>query len=153
MADRYRIRPMRPADLPGVLAIEGSVFADPWSPRMLRQSLDDLALVAEGEGGAVVGYLFARAAADEGELLNLAVHPDHRRRGLARRLSETALGMLRMEGVRRVFLEVRESNLSARSFYEIIGFRELGRRPGYYSRPREDALVLVRSTAAEGGGA
>lgn len=149
MADRYRIRPATAADLTALTAIERAVFADPWSREMLSRSLDDLALVAEDERGAVVGYVLARATADEGEILNLAVDPGQRRRGMGRQLAETVLGMLRLEGVRRVFLEVRESNLGARSFYAMLGFRELGRRRGYYARPREDALVLVCSTASD----
>lgn len=93
---------------------------------------------------SVVGYLFARRAADEGEILNLAVHPGHGRRGLGRELVRTVLQDLERAGAARVFLEVRESNAPAQAFYHHMGFRPAGRRPGYYTHPREDALVLVR---------
>ena len=151
MADRYQIRHASAADLPEIAAIEQAVFPDPWSPAMLRQTLDGLALVAMLPGGAVVGYLFATAAADEAEILNLAVQPAHRRRGVARLLTESALAELREIGARRVFLEVRESNVEAQRFYEIMGFRWVGRRRGYYRHPREDALLLARRIEGDRG--
>jgi ribosomal-protein-alanine N-acetyltransferase len=149
MADRYRIRPARRTDLSEIAAIERAVFTDPWSPAMLRRSIDTLALVTEDVAGAVVGYIFAVAIDHEGEILNLAVHLRHRRRGLARLLSEAIFTQMRRAGVRRVFLEVRASNLGAQRFYDVLGFEQIGRRPGYYRRPREDALILARSLGDE----
>jgi ribosomal-protein-alanine N-acetyltransferase len=133
--------------LPAVAALEGAVFTDPWSTASLRSSLAGPALVAEGPGGDVVGYLFLQVAADQGEILNLAVHPAHRRRGVARRLTEVALSQFGHRGVRTAYLEVRRSNHGAQAFYERMGFRPVGLRRGYYRRPREDALVLGRSIA------
>ena len=87
----------------------------------------------------IVGFLVARTlAADEREILNLAVAPDFRRRGVARALLASAF-----EGFRGgVFLEVRESNGVAQEFYKSLGFKELSRRAGYYDSPPETAIVM-----------
>ena len=102
--------------------------------------------VAEQEG-KVVGFLVARRMADEMEILNVAVEPALRRRGVARRLLEATLAFGRASGAKRAFLEVRESNAGAISFYVRQGFAPAGRRPRYYADPPEDALVLARSPA------
>ena len=100
-------------------------------------------LVAEAEeSGAIVGYVVALEAADEGEILNLAVAPAGRRSGLGRALVERILEALTASGVRQVYLEVRESNAPARALYAAHGFKEAGRRKQYYRRPVEDAIVL-----------
>jgi len=119
------------------------VFSDPWPAAAFRDLLGALAIVVAGPADQVVGYLFAHHAADEGEILNLAVHPAHARRGLGTELVRTAFADLEAAGVTRVFLEVRESNRAAQAFYQGIGFRPVSRRAGYYRSPREDALVFV----------
>jgi len=93
-------------------------------------------------GDAVVGYSIAHHAVDEGEILNLGVAPDQRRRGVGRALIESMLSRLGDEGVVNVFLEVRESNAAAQRLYAALGFTEVGRRPGYYRLPTEDAVIL-----------
>lgn len=99
--------------------------------------------MAEGAGADdVAGYVVARAVADEGEILNLAVAPAGRRHGVGRALVRAVLHALGTRGVRDVFLEVRESNAAARALYAAHGFREVGRRPRYYRRPAEDAIIL-----------
>lgn len=124
-------------------AIEQSVFADPWSTQDFRDCLlsDALFHVAETPEG-VAGYVVALDAADEGEILNLAVAPEGRRRGLGRALIEEILDALTTRGVRYVYLEVRESNAPARALYAAFGFKDVGRRKQYYRRPVEDAIVL-----------
>lgn len=92
----------------------------------------------------MAGYVVALDAADEGEILNLAVAPAGRRRGLGRALVQDILGALAERGVRYVYLEVRESNAPARALYAAHGFKEVGRRTQYYRRPVEDAIVLRR---------
>lgn len=128
-------------------AIEQSVFADPWSTQDFRDcvSSDALFRVAEtADGGGVAGYLVALDAADEGEILNLAVAPAGRRHGLGHALVQDILDVLAGRGVRHVYLEVRESNAPARALYAAHGFQEAGRRKQYYRRPVEDAIVLRR---------
>ena len=91
------------------------------------------------EGNRVVGFLVARTlAADEREILNLAVAPDFRRKGVARGLLDNAY-----KGFRgAIFLEVRESNRVAQEFYKSLGFKELSKRAGYYGSPPESAIVM-----------
>jgi [ribosomal protein S18]-alanine N-acetyltransferase len=123
--------------------IERSVFADPWSSNDFAECVSTgvLFLVAD-ERGAVVGYVVARSARDEGEILNLGVAGAHRRRGIGRRLVERALARLEARGVQMVYLEVRESNAVARELYRSLGFAEVGRRGRYYNHPVEDAVIL-----------
>jgi ribosomal-protein-alanine N-acetyltransferase len=101
--------------------------------------------VAVGEEGDVAGVVASREAADEVEILNLAVTQAWQRRGLGRRLMETALDAALSAGARRAFLEVRESNVTAQAFYQRLGFVETGRRRNYYHHPVEDALLLSRT--------
>jgi ribosomal-protein-alanine N-acetyltransferase len=118
------------------------VFADPWSTQDFRDCVSfALFLVAEADDN-VVGYAVALEAADEGEILNLAVAEAGRRRGLGRALVEAIVAALSDRGVRQVYLEVRESNAPARALYSEFGFKEVGRRRAYYRRPVEDAMVL-----------
>ncbi len=140
--------------MPAVQAIEAAAFTDPWSARDFRECLasDVVFLVAEAPGG-VVGYLVAQYAADEGEILNLAVTPARHRHGIGRALVERALATLADHGARSIFLEVRESNAAARALYAALGFEEVGCRPAYYRRPAEDAIVLRAAILADGGDA
>jgi ribosomal-protein-alanine N-acetyltransferase len=140
--------------VPAVQAIEAAAFTDPWSARDFRECLasDVVFVVAEAPGG-VVGYLVAQHAADEGEILNLAVTPARHRHGIGRALVERALSTLAGHGARSIFLEVRESNAAARALYAALGYEEVGRRPAYYRRPAEDAIVLRAAILADGGDA
>jgi ribosomal-protein-alanine N-acetyltransferase len=90
----------------------------------------------------IAGYLIGREVAGTGEVLNLAVAPDFRRRGVARALLRSGLGFFRKRRVEEVYLEVRESNQSAQALYLSSGFRPVGQRAAYYRNPKEDALVL-----------
>ncbi len=101
-----------------------------------------MAWVAESEG-AVAGFLVARRIANDLEILNLAVRPDARRRGIGRALMQFAFAWGKQFDARSTFLEVRASNQAALQFYKRHGFQETGRRPLYYSNPAEDALVLT----------
>jgi len=134
-------------DLSQVAQIEKSSFADPWSEESFRRLLGvapAIFLVALfPPDQAVAGYVVAFAVGEDGELLNVAVDPKFRGKGLA--------GQMGARGVRTAFLEVRESNRAARALYESRGFVEIGRRSKYYRRPVEDALVLRRTLeVAEG---
>ena len=131
--------------MPAVHAIEQEVFADPWSTQDFRDCVTSDALFLVVEAGAtreIAGYVVALDAADEGEILNLAVAPGGRRHGLGRALVQNILEALTARGVRQVYLEVRESNALARALYAAHGFKEAGRRKQYYRRPAEDAIVL-----------
>jgi ribosomal-protein-alanine N-acetyltransferase len=143
MADAYQIRTATSADLAAVHRIESECFDDPWSRGAFRAHLRDLFLVA-GAPEAICGYLVAWRLGPEAEILNLAVTKPARRSGTGRALLDAALRILAEFQTRRVFLEVRVSNLAARRLYASAGFTEIGRRRDYYRLPREDALVLAR---------
>jgi len=145
MAGDCRIRPAHSADLAPLTALEAECFTDPWSEEGFRELLaapGSLMLVAIDPRDHLVGYLAARRILDESEILNLAVAVPWRRCGVARALLQGALVELRTRAVRRVFLEVRESNLAAQRLYGGLGFKPIGQRPNYYRSPRENGLVL-----------
>jgi ribosomal-protein-alanine N-acetyltransferase len=97
--------------------------------------------IAEHEG-RVIGFLMGRAAADEFEILNLAVTQACRRRGVATGLLQTMAAWARTAGTKRAYLEVRASNEGALALYMHHGFTACGRRTAYYQNPREDAILL-----------
>jgi ribosomal-protein-alanine N-acetyltransferase len=136
-----RIRAGRTADIDAIVEIEAVSFSDPWSPRMFRAHLGELFLVAE-EDATPVGYLVGMVVGPEAEILNVAVAPERRGQGIGRALVTAALGELGTRDVRTVYLEVRISNAAAQRLYAGNGFREMGRRRGYYDHPREDAMVM-----------
>jgi ribosomal-protein-alanine N-acetyltransferase len=125
-----------PQDLEEVAAIQRrSPEAAQWNPSdYLTHDFHVAAL-----DGRVAGFLVARRIAPrEYEILNLAVAPEYRRQGIARRLVEAFLHA----SPNTFFLEVRESNQAARAFYNYLGFQEVGRRSGYYHSPPETAIVM-----------
>lgn len=142
MADRFRIRPAELTDVPAVHAIEQRVFADPWTTQDFRDCVSFAVFLVAEEDAKIAGYVVALNAADEGEILNLAVVEEGRRRGLGRALVQAIVDALAEQGVRQAYLEVRESNAAARALYAAFGFKEVGRRKAYYRRPVEDAIVL-----------
>ena len=139
-----RLRGLTVEDLPAVVAIERRVFPDPWSEAFFRSELDQplvFARVAEREG-QLAGYLVAWLGAGSGHIGNLAVVPEHRRRGVAAALLGELLAHARAVGVEAVTLEVRVSNFAAQALYGAHGFRLAGLRRGYYRDTGEDALVM-----------
>lgn len=107
---------------------------------------DAIFLVATGGPRQVVaGYVIARVAADEADVLNLAVSPAERGRGLGGELLDAGLAAVIDRGAREIFLEVRESNVAALALYGSRGFAAVSRRNMYYRNPVEDALLLRRA--------
>lgn len=143
------MRPVRPGDLPALLRIERGAFPVPWSERAFRMVMrrDPGSVLVAERSGRVAGYAALWVSADEAELADLAVAPEHRRRGVGRTLLRACLREVAARGAREIFLQVRESNGPARSLYREAGFREVGRRTGYYRAPAEDALVLMREVS------
>ena len=125
--------------------LASSPQAAAWTVKSLEQlnKRGELGWVIE-EKNKVVGFLVARAIVAEAEILNLCIAPEKRRSGLAEALLNTAVAELRRTRVDRLFLEVRESNTPAISFYEKHQFRETGRRPGYYRDPDEAAVLMMK---------
>ncbi|MDT8410251.1 MAG: ribosomal protein S18-alanine N-acetyltransferase [Wenzhouxiangellaceae bacterium] len=141
------IRPMGPADVKRVSAIETRCYPFPWSKGVFGDCLriGYCCRVLECDG-AICGYSIMSAAAGEAHILNLCVDLDCRGRGLGGLLLEGALLDAVLQGAGRLFLEVRPSNAPAIALYRGYGFRVIGRRPAYYPAEsgREDALVMVR---------
>ena len=144
MDGAYRIRSAILADVDALVAIERRAFSDPWSVASFREALTSpwtFGLVGLTTRG-IAGYLIGREVAGTGDVLNLAVAPEHRRRGVGGGLLAAGLAAFRRRHVTEVFLEVRESNHSAQALYLAHGFRPVGQRAAYYRNPREDAVVL-----------
>ncbi|MQA88670.1 MAG: ribosomal-protein-alanine N-acetyltransferase [Gemmatimonas sp.] len=140
------LRPLAPADLPAVMAIERASFSTPWRESTFRGLMlrRDSNLVAATREDRPVGYAVCWTVGDQAELGNVAVAPTERGRGTGRRLVDAILAIVRQRGARECFLEVRESNGQARALYEQCDFRLVGRRRNYYSQPTEDAFVMRR---------
>ena len=141
---RVLMRNMTTDDLPGVLEIEGVSFIAPWTRGMFEQTLSSsvaYSLVVV-EADRVLAYTVFYCGGPEMHIMNIAVHPDHRRRGLAFEALSRVIAFARENDLEECFLEVRESNMSARGLYEKLGFERVGRRKGYYSESGEDALVM-----------
>lgn len=145
--EALRTRPMTPADVPVVVAIERSAFSTPWHPDSFLSLIGRYGCelrVAENAAGEVVAYAVVMFVLEQAELANIAVRSDLRGCGVGSVFLERTLERVREIGVRELFLEVRESNAAARALYRRYGFEEIGRRRNYYDRPREDALQLVK---------
>jgi ribosomal-protein-alanine N-acetyltransferase len=127
-----------------VAELEKLCFSDPWSEKSVASELDNklsLWLVAV-EDDEVVGYIGSQTCCDETDMMNVAVHPQHRRKGIAEALVLALVDALKEAGSYCLTLEVRASNDPAKSLYEKLGFEQVGRRPNYYRNPKEDALIL-----------
>ena len=135
---------MTSCHVPQVAALEKECFSDPWSQRSVASELENplaLWLVWE-EDGKVLGYVGSQTVLDETDMMNVAVSAQARRRGIAQALVEALVIQLKQRGSRCLTLEVRASNAPAICLYEKLGFRQVGRRPNYYSHPKEDGLIL-----------
>ncbi|MBR0454945.1 MAG: ribosomal protein S18-alanine N-acetyltransferase [Clostridia bacterium] len=140
------IEKMSREHLSEVASIEEMSFSLPWSLESLELMLTEQAsaLVAL-EDGRVLGYVGMMCVLDEGQIINVAVHPDARRRGVGRTLMEAAQTYAKERGIVFLSLEVRESNIAARSLYSSLGWEEQGIRKGFYSHPVENACVMTKS--------
>ncbi len=140
-----QIREMKESDLEEVLEIEKRSFADPWSRRLFKETLafpHSVNFVLIGTAGALLGYINFYLIGDEAHMLNLAIHPDSRKNGLATQLLSHAIAFLKSRNAADFFLEVRESNQEAIDLYRKFGFQFIGRRKRYYVKTNEDALVM-----------
>lgn len=127
-----------------IARLEKVCFSDPWSANSIASEVYNplsLWLVAL-EDEHLIGYVGSQSVLGWADMMNLAVDPDHRRLGVAEQLVLELIRQLKENQVTCLTLEVRLSNTSAISLYTKLGFCEVGRRPGYYHNPREDALIL-----------
>lgn len=133
-------------DLPGILDIERLSFPSPWNLHTFLTVLcdKDSYNITVRDDGKIVGYCFAVSMRRMVHLLNLAVHPDFQRRGIARRLLEEIISFARSNNKSYVFLEVRKSNKIARSLYASMGFSHAFTWRHYYTDSGEDAYIMVK---------
>jgi ribosomal-protein-alanine N-acetyltransferase len=144
--DPITVRPLGYSDLPQVIAIERRAFPTPWSLAMfvLELAKPSGVCLAALEDGKLAGYLICSRYDQVWHLMNIAVDPPMRRRGIARAMLE---GMIERAGPQEQYtLEVRTSNAGAISLYERFGFKAAGTRPRYYRDTGEDALIMWRTS-------
>jgi [ribosomal protein S18]-alanine N-acetyltransferase len=141
-------RRLAPRDLGAIEEIELRSYPTPWSRSMFAGELAKSSSVCLGafepETGELLGYLIISRYVDAWHVMNVAVAPAHRRRGIASALLERLFELTAADGRRGYTLEVRVSNVGAIQLYERMGFRSKGIRRGYYTDNREDALIMWR---------
>ncbi len=138
-----------PSHLEGCAALEKLCFHEPWSAKSLELLCNDgigvgyLCTVRTPDGTEpVAAYGGMLITVDEGQITNIAVHPDYRRQGLGDAVVKALLRHAKSARLMSVSLEVRASNAAAIALYKANGFREVGRRKGFYTKPAEDALIM-----------
>ena len=135
---------MSPDHVSQVAYLETVCFHDPWSEKSIASELDNILslwLVAL-EGEEVIGYVGSQTVLGWSDMMNVAVHPDHRRKGVGEKLVTALEEALKAQESTCLTLEVRASNEPAKALYEKLGFIEVGRRKNYYRNPKEDALIM-----------
>jgi len=148
---QVRIRAVDETDLASIVAIESRVFSMPWSPGAFLYELKQnphtemiAAILPTETGSKLVGYTVWWMIAGEAQIGNVAVDPDYRRRGVGRQLIQACLEQCKAEKAYFITLDVRVSNTAAINLYRSFGFKEVGRRRGYYSKPVEDAVLMTK---------
>jgi ribosomal-protein-alanine N-acetyltransferase len=127
-------------------------FTNPWTREMFENELtknpfsDQILAMADGK---VAGYLFAMALFEECHLLDFAVDPDFRRQGIGEKMLGYLIGKMLIRNIRKIFLEVRSSNIAAQALYQKAGFRRIALRKAYYANPVEDAVIYQWSAPDE----
>jgi len=144
---RISVRKMESGDIPSVVEIDRASFSLPWPESSYQYEIHDnkasRCLVAEDEDNRIVAMIVSWMILDELHIATFATHSAHRRKGIGRLLLKAALEEARESGVRRAFLEVRESNIAAQAMYGGFGFQITGRRPRYYRDNDEDAILMT----------
>jgi ribosomal-protein-alanine N-acetyltransferase len=156
---QYEIVPMAAPHLDEIMAIELESYENPWARSAFESELGrnpvswSRVALTNDAAGRVAGYCIVWIVFEHVHIQNLAIHPEHRRQGLARLLLQRALEAGRSRGAAAALLEVRRSNEAAQKLYRSLGFIETGTRRDYYSRPREDALLFRKELGDAPGGA
>ena len=132
-----------------IAELEKMCFLDPWSANSiaseLHNPLSDWFVAVDN--GMVCGYVGSQSVLDGADMMNIAVHPDYRKQGIGYALIERLITALKEKNVISLCLEVRVSNESAIGLYSKMGFAVVGKRPGYYRNPREDAYIMRKEFA------
>lgn len=135
---------MTQAHIAQIAELERMCFSMPWSERSIESELNNpLSLwIVAVDGDKVTGYVGSQSVMGESDMMNVAVLPQYRRYGIGQELVCRLIDILRSKGNYCLTLEVRVTNEPAIRLYDKLGFTQVGRRPNYYSNPREDALIL-----------
>ena len=141
--------PVERAHLAGIARLETLCFGEPWSENALELLLTEMALgvTLVSEDGEVLAYGGMLLAPDEGQITNIAVHPDCRRKGYGRAVTEALIREAEQRGLSQISLEVRASNEAAINLYRLLGFEVAGVRKRFYRNPSEDALVMIKTVS------
>ena len=145
---------MRPEHIAQVAELEKLCFSAPWSETAVRGELTNpLSLwIVAVDGDTVAGYIGSQSVMGEADMMNVAVSPAYRRQGIAEKLVVSLVEKLTVQNVSSLTLEVRASNEPAIALYEKLSFLQVGRRPNYYTKPKEDALILRKEWHCENSG-
>ena len=138
------VRKMTLEDIESVYTLSTQCFSEPWSLESIKQELSNTVasyFVAE-KGKAIMGYAGLWHVLDEGEVINIAVASEERRRGVGQALLEKLLEEAKVYSLSILHLEVRQSNQAAIALYEKFGFKSIAIRKGYYHKPIEDAVIM-----------
>ena len=139
-----KFKQMKPEHVAQVARLEALCFSCPWSEGAIRNELTNpLSLwIVALDCDRVIGYVGSQTVLGEADMMNIAVDPEYRRMGIARKLIDELVLLLKEKQTYCLTLEVRDTNAPAILLYDQMGFKQVGRRPNYYSAPKEDALIL-----------
>ncbi len=142
----FTIRVATPRDIPQLAKIEAACFAQPWSETAFSDSMaqKNTLFLCAATNGIIAAYIGLYLAFDEAEVTNIATLPAYRRMGLAKTLLCKTEETLTARGVTALHLDVRVSNVAAKTLYRSMGFSEDGIRRSFYSLPREDACLMTK---------
>ena len=147
LTDKVELTTITQDHIDEIMAIEAASFSHPWSRRLFVAELNNASGLALGalwgkRQGFLAAYLFLWLVADEAQVHTVAVHPALRGKGLASYILLAGFDLAREKGATWASLEVRAANRAAQKLYEKLGFSVVGRRPGYYQNPLEDAVLM-----------
>ncbi len=140
---------MEEEDIPSILEIENVSFQTPWrsstfSGEIVNRGISFPYVIVHRIVERIIGYIIYWKIQEEVQISNFAIHPDFRGKGIGEAVMRRVIKAIQRDGGVYVFLEVRPSNLSARSLYKKLGFKVLGTRKDYYQTPLEDAIIMGR---------
>ena len=142
----YEITEATQSSVKDIVNIENTSFTCPWSEKTFNDAVsnDNIVVYTVSDRQAIYGFYCLMHVEDEAELLNIAVMPSHRGIGLGQQLMAHAVMYAQTHGINNIYLEVRESNITAQNLYKKFGFTSIGIRKRYYSQPIENAIVMLR---------
>lgn len=142
-----RVRDVRYNDLDDIMVVENTCFSLPWSRESFFSELsNELACYQCAQiGNVIAGYMGMWKVVDEGHITNIAVLPYYRNKGIATLLMEAMVEICICSEIKSMTLEVRESNIPAIRLYEKFEFEAVGKRPDYYRKPKEDAILMTKN--------